>query len=1088
MKPVQLLSILYLLLAGHTAFSQGENNIWCFGEDQGLNFNAGPPTLYPDSIFSIKGSSSVCDASGHLLFYSSGLKAWDRNNHLMPNGTGLLGNTNITQGSAIGHSFTNPDQYYLFYITTAGKLYYSLVDMTLNFGYGDIVAAQKNILIDSLLSEKMIFVKGTDGNWLLVHKKSAAEFHAFKLDITGFNTTPVISTSGLYNNTDCYKIGEMKVSPDYTRLVLANYNNNTVEINSFDNSTGIASNAIFIDTNTSGKFYGASFSPNGTRLYIGKNSGTGLYQYDLTLLPNAAAVQASKTTLATSTVGGMRIGPDQKIYLTIPYAYLSVINDPNQLGVACNYTANVWGPMVKGNAFETDLGNPFIPTCAQVTSYSSKDTTLCVGAGTASVSAPSGYTYYQWSDGTMLQSDTFSAATTKTVSCFSSCSILVDTIRVHIATNDTTTSAKDTTICFLNNVATLNAPWGYQNYLWSDGITTESDTFSAATTKIVYCTASCFVEIDTFRAHAEPLDTNKNTLDTNICMVDNVPVLSAPGGYNTYAWSDGMTTQSDTFGAATTKVVYAIKGCNIYRDSIKVIAANIDTTKAHWDTSACMVNNIPVLPAPAGYTHYLWSDGQTTQSDTFSTTGHKIVYAQLGCIVLVDTINLSERFDTIRHVIDTAMCVVYIPKVIAAHSGFTSYLWSDGITTQSDTFLSTTTKWVYGHYGCALLIDSVHFTATTIPSDSIFTRTNDSFICFEATPTAVIDGPYGYPDYLWSDGTVARSNTFSGPGLKWVYAQKGCLMAIDTFGIFNKPTDTILHSLDSDVCFAKQATVTAAAGYLTYSWSTGETANSYQFTGNSVNWVYMHKACAERIDTFKMRFIDALTVYLGADTALCKGHTMKLDARSGYTDALYQWQDNSSNAEYTANSGGTYWVKVSVGKCFVTDTIRIQDKVLKVDLGNGTVPCGQNELVLDAGYSGAAYTWQNGSTSQTVIAKTNGTYSVHVVEGDCSGDGKVDVTFESCPCVIYIPNAFSPNQDGLNDQFGPRISCPISGFEFRIYNRWGNLIFYTENQKERWDGNFKGTAQDNDLYYYYIQFKDETGHNYYYKGDVTLVK
>lgn len=149
---------LLLLLASGFAYGQGENNMWCFALGKGLDFNGGPPVFFTNNMNTLEGCASVCDASGNLLFYASPNRVWDRNNNVMPNGNGLLGNTSTTQGAAIIQSFSNPNQYYLFtlmaFSDSSKTLHYSVVDMSLNGGYGDVIPGQKNILLDSDVSEK----------------------------------------------------------------------------------------------------------------------------------------------------------------------------------------------------------------------------------------------------------------------------------------------------------------------------------------------------------------------------------------------------------------------------------------------------------------------------------------------------------------------------------------------------------------------------------------------------------------------------------------------------------------------------------------------------------------------------------------------------------------------------------------------------------------------------------------------------------------------------------------------------------------------------------------------------------------------
>src|ERR1044072_7863033 len=127
-----------LFIAIIPSYGQGENNIWCFGTNTGLDFTGGPPVLYPSAMDAFEGCASICDAAGNLIFYTSTSTVFDRNNNITPNGTGLLGNTSSTEGAAIVQSNTDPNQYYLFTMMDiaqpSNSLHYSVVDMTLNGG------------------------------------------------------------------------------------------------------------------------------------------------------------------------------------------------------------------------------------------------------------------------------------------------------------------------------------------------------------------------------------------------------------------------------------------------------------------------------------------------------------------------------------------------------------------------------------------------------------------------------------------------------------------------------------------------------------------------------------------------------------------------------------------------------------------------------------------------------------------------------------------------------------------------------------------------------------------------------------------
>ena len=79
-----------------------------------------------------------------------------------------------------------------------------------------------------------------------------------------------------------------------------------------------------------------------------------------------------------------------------------------------------------------------------------------------------------------------------------------------------------------------------------------------------------------------------------------------------------------------------------------------------------------------------------------------------------------------------------------------------------------------------------------------------------------------------------------------------------------------------------------------------------------------------------------------------------------------------------------------------------------------------------------------------------------------------------CACQFYVPNAFSPNQDGYNDVFLPNVSsvCGIQSYQIRIFNRWGGLVFESNNIQQGWDGKVKGSPAPQGAYFYTIQYAE----------------
>src|SRR5690606_32589068 len=173
----RFLVLYFFLFLGTISLSnaQGEGNIWVFGNHNGLDFNQNPPAFIQTSNESLEGSASICDAAGNLIFYTNGNTVWNAGGNVVQDGTGLLGNGgwqgipgSAGQGVSIVKSIANPNQYYVFVLSSAEEsggsnlsyLRYSIVDMSANNGDGAVLPTQKNIILDSNTSEKMTVTTG----------------------------------------------------------------------------------------------------------------------------------------------------------------------------------------------------------------------------------------------------------------------------------------------------------------------------------------------------------------------------------------------------------------------------------------------------------------------------------------------------------------------------------------------------------------------------------------------------------------------------------------------------------------------------------------------------------------------------------------------------------------------------------------------------------------------------------------------------------------------------------------------------------------------------------------------------------------
>lgn len=346
MKSLKLTGSL-LLLVCLNVFAQKEANKWYFGTNAALDFNSGSPVVItPSSMSQFEGCTSMADANGDLLFYSDGQTIWNKNHVPMANGTGLLGNNSSTQAVLAVRQPGSSDIYYIF--TTDGfgganGFCYSIIDMTLNGGLGGVTT--KNVQLYTQTSERIAACRHGNGIdlWIMSHDYPGNSFYAYQLTPTGIINIPVVTSIMPMANIGIAFLGGMKFSPNAARLAFALGEPNQIWLYDFDNIAGVPSNPQQLDLNSNpAGSYSVEFSPDGKILYGSDYNLFEIYQYDLTQA-STALINSTKYTITGTGVSGvfsgtLQLASDGKIYWARnPSTYLAAIDNPNVLGVGCNY-------------------------------------------------------------------------------------------------------------------------------------------------------------------------------------------------------------------------------------------------------------------------------------------------------------------------------------------------------------------------------------------------------------------------------------------------------------------------------------------------------------------------------------------------------------------------------------------------------------------------------------------------------------------------------------------------------------------------------------------------------------------------------
>jgi gliding motility-associated-like protein len=223
---------------------------------------------------------------------------------------------------------------------------------------------------------------------------------------------------------------------------------------------------------------------------------------------------------------------------------------------------------------------------------------------------------------------------------------------------------------------------------------------------------------------------------------------------------------------------------------------------------------------------------------------------------------------------------------------------------------------------------------------------------------------------------------------------------------------------------------------------------------------------------------------------LCDGQPVNLDAT--FYDADIQWLTGDTSPVLLAFDTGQYVVIAEIDGC------QLQEKVTVVNLDYSslmppdTSVCNGDEILISLGIPGI-YLWENGSNKKSIIATKTDIYKATIT--NTCGDFRFEqaVQTEDCRCRLFVPNVFSPNGDGINDLLEIGLGCEYEYLpsHFEVYDRWGNLVFETDQfLVNKWDGIYKGKPAQMGTYTWFLTYElmyEDLSRTILEEGGVTIV-
>ncbi len=585
----------------------------------------------------------------------------------------------------------------------------------------------------------------------------------------------------------------------------------------------------------------------------------------------------------------------------------------------------------------------------------------------------------------------------------------------------------------------------------------------------------------------------------------------------TYLWSNSQTTQTATgLGAGTyTCILTDANGCTSTATVTITVPTALSATTSSNPTS-CGNNTGDATANPSGgngpYT-YSWNpSAQTTQNATGLGAGTYTVTVTdaNGCTttatVSIGNSNGPTATATFTNLSCNGVCIGDASVSISGGTPPYTYLWTNSATTSSITGLcaGNYTVTVTDAGGCSL---TQSFVITEPPALTLSVNAT-SPLCNTGTGSASATpgggtAPY---TYLWSNAQTGQNATglTNGTYTVTITDANGCT-ATATAAITVPSGISQLTTATNALCNGGTGTATSVPSGgtppYTYTWNNGQTTQTATGLPAGTYTVVITDAngCTST-DTITVTQPLAISISNASTPSACNGNTGTATATA--TNAVgvmtYVWSPGGQTTQTATGLGtGTYTVTVTdANGCTQTGTVTVNQAASTVNatVSNDTTIILGNSANLQAG-GGVSYTWfpSTGLSCATcanpvATPATTTTYCVLVVDtAGCTDTACVTVTVDIQCGEIFVPNAFSPNNDGANDLHCVFGNC-ITEIYFAIFDRWGEKVFETTDPKICWDGYYKGKPMNTAVFAYVVNVVLITGDQIKLKGNISLIR
>lgn len=610
-----------------------------------------------------------------------------------------------------------------------------------------------------------------------------------------------------------------------------------------------------------------------------------------------------------------------------------------------------------------------------------------------------------------------------------------------IARFDVVENCSQDTVKFISEINSGSVSWNFgdPNCAVSENISSEYEPMHVYSQKgtynVTYTVKGCGVADSVTKTISvqDPLKVNLGR-DTSICSGDSVLLdLNLNSNDFSFIWNDGSIESKRNI---ETGGVYSVTVSSSNCKAIDSITIDVDKFDFNFpsDTTICK-DKITIYAGDCEDCNYKWSTGGTSNSIIITEQGnYTLTVSNDNCDYEKSIFVAFDSTSSIFSFNDTVLCQGQNLKLDAGN--FESYLWQDNSVEQ---YFEVNQDGLYSvrvEKANCFFSDTVSVVLDIIPDlyNSIYTSCNSNIVIVE--PNMPFDA-----EYLWEDNDNSKSRIFNGAIDTWVSVSDSYCKNTEYIQIENYEVPDFSLGKDTLLCFGEQLELKIDVENVEYFWQGKPSGPNILVDHPGIYYAKAFKGNCQSDDTININYSSPININIKSEHELCFGDSILLEVESNAKKILFD--GNPIGEKNYIYEPGSYKIQAQEGNCNLDTIINISGFSFGIDFfPNDTIICLDTFLLLTLPDT-SVYKIISDDSTNSIIIYDAGEYNIPISDGKCVEKESIIVNKVDCSCALWAPNALLDNHPSKELCSFIVKGLNLKKLELSIFDKWGNLIWYS---------------------------------------------